>query len=263
MRLPVIAGTIDRRILVNYRVDPAAIAPLVPPPFRPKLVRGWTVGGICLIRLRDVRPQQFPRWLGLSSENAAHRIAVEWDSPDGVREGVYICRRDTSSRLNCLAGGRLFPGVQHHAAFRVRESNDQFEIAVQSDDGDTSVSVRAKLADQWVSGSVFESLAEASAFFAAGSLGYSPAGDQRRFQGMELACRDWRVEPLEVQDVRSSLFDDPSLFPKDSAQFDCALLMRGIEHQWHGRDDLCCADYSPARAGSTAASGKVSPIAAA
>jgi hypothetical protein len=41
--------------------------------------------------------------------------------------------------------------------------------------------------------------------------------------------------------VRSSFFEDGSLFPRGSIEFDCALLMRGIEHEWHGRADLCCA----------------------
>src|SRR5687767_8524173 len=106
MRLPLIRGVIDRRILVNYRVDPAVLAPTLPPPFRPKLYQGHGMVGICLIRLRSVRPQFLPAWLGISSENAAHRAAVEWDDGGRVREGVYIRRRDTSSRLNALAGGR-------------------------------------------------------------------------------------------------------------------------------------------------------------
>ena len=41
--------------------------------------------------------------------------------------------------------------------------------------------------------------------------------------------------------MRSSVFEDESLFPRGSTEFDSALLMRGIEHEWHGRDDLCCA----------------------
>ena len=40
--------------------------------------------------------------------------------------------------------------------------------------------------------------------------------------------------------VRSSYFDDHSVFPAGSIEFDCALLMRGIEHEWHGKSDLCC-----------------------
>src|SRR5439155_25920235 len=88
-------------------------------------------------------------------------------------------------------------------------------------------------------------LAEASDFFRAGSLGYSPTADPARFQGLELRCRGWRVEPLEVKEVRSSFFEDAALFPPGSVAFDCALLMRGVEHEWHGREDWCCG--APAR----------------
>ena len=90
------------------------------------------------------------------------------------------------------------------------------------------------------SSSVFDSLAEASAFFQAGSLGYSATPDPARFQGLELNCQNWQVTPLDVDEVRSSFFDDPARFPPGSIEFDCALLMRGIEHEWHGQADLCC-----------------------
>ena len=79
MQIPILRGVIDRRILVNYHVDPAVLAPLLPAPFQPKLVRGVGLVGICLIRLKKVRPRFLPGWLGISSENAAHRTAVEWD----------------------------------------------------------------------------------------------------------------------------------------------------------------------------------------
>src|SRR4029453_9616399 len=103
MRLPKIHGVIRRRLLVNFRVDPDVIARQLPAPFRPKRYRGAAVAGICLIRLEEIRPKGFPRLAGLASENAAHRIAVEWDEADGKREGVYIPRRDTGSLVNHLA----------------------------------------------------------------------------------------------------------------------------------------------------------------
>src|SRR5437764_15331583 len=110
MRIPVIRGTIDRRILVNYRVGPKVLEKILPPPFRPKLVNGVGMAGVCLIRLKSIRPRFLPGFVGISSENAAHRIAVEWEQDGTPHEGVFIRRRDTSSRLNALAGGRLFPG---------------------------------------------------------------------------------------------------------------------------------------------------------
>lgn len=253
MKIPVIHGVIDRRILVNYRVEPEVVAALLPAPFRPKLTHGVGMVGICLIRLRSVRPRFVPSWLGIRSENAAHRVAVEWNDNGVVREGVYVRRRDTNSWLNSLAGGRLFPGIHHHATFTTEESGDHYSVALRSDDGVTSMSVHGRRSQNLPTSSVFRSLDEASAFFQAGSLGYSATPDPKRFHGLELACKQWQVEPLEVEEVRSSYFEDESLFPKGSIQFDCALLMRNIRHQWHGRADLCCTESSVARSPDKAA----------
>jgi hypothetical protein len=121
MRIPIIRGVLDRRILVNFRADPDVLAGILPPPFRPKVVNGVGMAGVCLIRLKHIRPRWLPPFMGISSENAAHRIAVEWEQDGQLREGVFIPRRDTSSRLNALAGGRLFPGLHHHARFQVDE----------------------------------------------------------------------------------------------------------------------------------------------
>jgi hypothetical protein len=240
MKVPVMRGVIDRRILVNYHVDPGVLAPLLPAPFRPKVVAGAGMVGICLIRLKKLRPAFLPSWIGLSNENAAHRTAVEWEDNGILHEGVFVRRRDTNSWLNSWVGGRLFPGYHFHARFTVEETADYYHVALRSDDGVTSMSVRGRRTDRLPSSSVFGSLEEASTFFQGGSLGYSATGDPSRFQGLELRCRNWQVEPLEVEEVRSSLFEDESLFPKGSIAFDSALLMRGIEHEWHGRDDLCC-----------------------
>ncbi len=241
MKLPAIRGVIDRRILLNYRVDAEVLARRLPPPFRPKTIHGDGMAGICLIRLKSVRPKFSPSWLGLASENAAHRAAVEWDDHGLTRQGVYIFRRDTSSRLNALAGGRLFPGIHHHARFTVGESGDQLSIALNSDDEFTRIAIRGTQSAAWPQKSVFDSIEEASAFFEAGSVGYSPTGSPRCFQGLELECQNWQVTALDVEHVESSFFDDTRRFPKGSIELDCALLMRDIEHEWHGMPDLCCA----------------------
>jgi hypothetical protein len=112
-----------------------------------------------------------PSFFGVSSENAAHRIAVEWDESGEIKQGVYIPRRDTSSRLNTLVGGRLFPGVHHHARFRVREQAHHFSVVMDSDDDNTHVAVDGHVTNDWPKDSVFASMQEASRFFECGSLG--------------------------------------------------------------------------------------------
>ena len=115
--LPTIKGTIARRVLINFRVDPAALQRQLPTPFRPRLIDGQGMAGVCLIRLEQMRPTGAPRALGFSSENAAHRIAVEWDEGSETKEGVYIPIRHTNSRINHAIGGRLFPGEHQFANF--------------------------------------------------------------------------------------------------------------------------------------------------
>ena len=241
MKIPVMRGVIDRRILVNYHVDPNLLAPLLPAPFRPKVVAGVGLVGICLIRLKNVRPALFPSWLGISSENAAHRTAVEWDEGGAVREGVYVRRRDTNSRLNSIVGGRLFPGIHHHARFTVQETADRFAVALHSDDGVTSMSVVGHRTDRLPETSVFSSVEEASAFFQSGSLGYSATANPSRFQGLELRCHTWHVEPLQDEELRYSFKEDDWVFPSGSVMFESAVLMRGNDREWHGKSDLCCA----------------------
>lgn len=240
MKVPRLQGVIERRVLANYRLDALVTARYLPAPFRPQLVDGYAMGGICLIRLAKVRPVGVCDWIGIGSENAAHRFAVEWDEAGKVRHGVYVPRRDTDSRLNHWAGGRIFPGTQHLAAFNVTERSDAVSVALQSKDGSTRVEIGGRSADAFPADSVFGGLVEASAFFEADSLGYSKTDTPGVYDGLELACENWQCESLEVDCVHSSFFEDEELFPAGTAVFDHALLMRDIEHQWHSRDELCC-----------------------
>jgi len=239
MKIPAISGIIRRRLLLNYRVAPEIIAPLLPENFRPKLVDGFCIAGICLIRLEEIRPKGLPKQLGLASENAAHRIAVEWDTADGMREGVFIPRRDTGSRFAALAGGRVFPGVHHLSEFTITDQNGGISIRIREEDAaEPMIEVEAKETDTFPTDSVFPSLEASSAFFEAGCTGYSARPDSRVLDGLMLKAHEWQVTPLEVTKIRSSYFNDASIFPPGSLVFDHALLMRDIPHEWHSMPDM-------------------------
>jgi len=230
--LPSVKAVMARRILVNYRVKPEVLERLVPKPFRLKIVRGWGLAGLCLIRLEALRPGFLPAWLGLGSENSAHRIAVEWDGEHGPCEGVFIPRRDTNSLLNCWAGGRLFPGASGAADFFSAETGGRVALEMRSREGDTSIRLEVEAAEHWPEGSVFGSLEEASAFFRAGCCGWSPTRDGRGFEGAALDPETWSMTPLKVCRLASSYFADERRFPAGSWELDSAILMRGIAHAW-------------------------------
>jgi Uncharacterized conserved protein (COG2071) len=239
MKLPVLEGIIRRRILVNFRVDAEIMRAQLPRAFEPKLHNGSAIAGICLIRLEQIRPRRFPAFLGFSSENAAHRIAVTWrDANAHTQEGVFIPRRDSGSRLNHLAGGKLFPGEHHLAHFDVRSGPDAIDLEMKSNDGKVIVSVKGTVTTSLPAGSGFFDLAEASSFFEPGSLGYSVTSDPRRLDGLALHTHGWRMDALQVADAYSSYFSDETRFPKGSVRFDCALLMRNLAHEWHSAPEM-------------------------
>ena len=233
MRLPVIHGVIRRRLLVNFRVDPTVMSRFLPAPFRPKLHGGFAVAGICLIRLERIHPAFLPGFLGLASENAAHRVAVAWNGPEGEeREGVYIPRRDTDSRISHFAGGRFFPGEYQLADFEVADDGTDVAMSVHARDGRMDLRLRAHASAELPGSSCFESLAESSHFFEGGGLGYSATRDCCRFDGMQLQVEQWEAKPLAVEQVESSFFADEAVFPVGSVTLDHGLVMRNLRHQW-------------------------------
>jgi hypothetical protein len=225
-------ATIERRLLVNYRVDAAAAARLLPDGLRPVLVQGDAVAGVCLLRMGGLRPTWTPSGIGWGAENAAHRIAVEWDGPDGVERGVYIPMRFSASWLPVALGGRVMPGVHRHATFDVQEDEDRFRVSFDAPDGgpDADVDVSVVPASRW-SSSLFRDVDEASAFFRDGTVGWSP-DHHERLEGLELRTDAWAVSPGRAHRVHSSFIDS---LPRDSAEFSDVLVMRDVPISWSFR----------------------------
>ncbi|WEO75797.1 DUF2071 domain-containing protein [Cryobacterium sp. SO2] len=224
--VPRLAATIERRLLINYRVDPVVAAALLPDGLRPQLVRGAGVAGVCLLRLGALRPAWFAPAIGWGAENAAHRIAVEWDDDAGTHTGVYIPERHTASWLPVIAGGRVFPGVHQHARFTGHETDEHIAVAMTA--AGATVAADVDLTDDWAS-ELFGTLVDASAFFQNGAVGWSPSRDGRRLEGLRLQTSQWQVTPGRARSVRSSFFDG---LPAGSAILDSVLVMRNVPITW-------------------------------
>lgn len=232
-------AVIERRLLLNYRVEPDVVARLLPAPFRPRVRHGHAVVGVCLIRLGRTRPAGLPAWsaVGVGSENAAHRFAVEWDAPGGRRTGVYIARRDTGSRVNVVAGGRLFPGV-HRADFDVAEQDDRLRIAYQATDGRTAVDVEVRVAPDLRDSVLFDDAEAASDFFRGAAVGFSADREPRRFRALQLVPSRWTAAPCVVDRAACSFYDDRAVFPAGVIHLDSALVMRQVPARWTALEPL-------------------------
>ena len=223
-------GRMRRRLLLTYRVDPDVAREVIPAPFRPQLVDGSAVAGICLIALTQLRPGWVRPGIGIATENAAHRFAVEWDEGGSVRRGVYITQRHSSSLLPVIGGGRFFPGVQHHAHFDVTETDTRVRVRMRADDAGVSADVA--LTDTWGS-TLFPTVEDASAFYRAGAIGWSPRRGDRGAEPLELTASRWAVQAADVHEATSTFFDG---LPTGSTVFDSALVMRDIPVSWRRPD---------------------------
>lgn len=225
--LPALTGTIRHRLLVTYAADPAAIAPLLPPPFEPELVEGHAVVGVCVLGLDRLRPRGLPSWTGASTVAAAHRIAVRWEAGGGTRRGVWVQRRDTDRRLPVLLGGRVFPGVHRPAEVEVADTSDRgLRVRVRARDG-ALVRAECRPGGPWTS-RLFDDPAAASAFFAGGDVGVSH--DRRgRPECVRLDTEAWRAEPVALE-AWTTAFDEA--LPSGAARLDHGLLVRDVPMTW-------------------------------
>ena len=227
-----VTGTISHRILLNFKVCPDVMTKVLPKEFKPKIINGYCIAGICQVSLTNMKMK--PSIIGFSSHNAAHRIAV--DTSQG--EGVYVTRRDTNSWLNSLSGGRLFPGTYNKTKFDVEVSADSYKVSVYEQNA-IQMSIDASVVTELPQGSVFDSVSDLSNFFKQGNIGWSPKSQPSKYDAIELEAQNWEMEPLQVHSHYSSYFSDKSIFPEGSVKFDSAMIMRDINHSWISRTNLC------------------------
>lgn len=225
MKQPAMRGVVDRRILLNYQVDPEVLRKIVPEPYRPRLYKGKGIAGICLVRLCDVRPRFVPRMFGRSSENALHRVAVEWDGATGIERGNWVPRCDTSSRLRAFVGDGAHSVHPHVARFSVCEEAARLSVSFESNDGEVGVRVVASAAGNLAPTSVFETVELAAEFLCEGRAASGGLASDATLESENLLQR---MDVLEVEELESTFFEEESVFPRGSIRFDSALLARRL-----------------------------------
>jgi len=212
-----------RRLLIAYRLDAQVARDLIPAPLRPLLVDGRAVAGICVLGMDGIRPLGIRGRWGLRSENATHRIAVEWDEGGETRAGVFIFERYSSAAHAVLFGGRLFPGVHRWARFTIAEDRDRFAVSMSGPG--VSLSADVEVGDDTWDSALFATPEDASEFYRAGCVGWSRQHDGVTLERVTLSSTAWAAEGARLHGLRSSFFDS---LPAGAAEFDSVLVMRDI-----------------------------------
>ena len=230
--MPALNGMIDRRILINYRVEPEIVKRLLPVNLEPIVINDYASAGICLLRLKNIGIKCSPAALRITSENAAHRFLVRQTKQGQETCGVYIPRRDTDSMLNVLLARKIFSWPHYYAQFDVAEAGGNYHVSMESEDRYLRLHVHASVDNTFPDNSMFESIDHASHTFQHCSVGVSPSTIPNQLNTIRLRTERWSVKPLLIHTLTSSFFEDRSIFPEGSIHFDHALLMEGIAHEW-------------------------------
>ena len=219
MKITPAHGVIERRLLVNYRLDPDVAKKLLPAPLQPRLVGGYAVAGIALAHLGRLRPAGLPAVAGLSRETAMHGIAVEWERSPSLHTGVFVLHRDS---VGVGPGRRL----RRPPCFTVDDRTDGLRIAYTSRDRTVRVDVDVSLAAGLAGSALFRDVRAATRFLDLDSPEGASWGPQLR--GLKLSVGDRCISAARVRTATSSIFAGTSVFPPGSVHVDSALLLRDL-----------------------------------
>ncbi len=218
---------IVRRLLVNFRTDPGLVAAQLPDRLIADEVGGFAMVGICAISLRSIRPPGVPTRVGLSTDNVAQRIAVR-DADTGER-GVYVARRDTSSRIAASLAATIFPARLGHSQVTVIDDVERVNLVSRPNRPGAELDLVVSAADGLGADSVFDGVDTAANWLRDAAVGWTFEGD--RVERVTLDTGRWPVTPLRIEHVRSQWHHDRF---RASLEFDHALIVRDLHARWHG-----------------------------
>ena len=221
-----VTGLIKKCILVNYRIVPDLVEPLIPANCAPKLHGGFAIAGVCIIQFAKVRTKGRMEMLGAAYSTCAHRVAVVWKGSVGTaKQGTHIFQRQSSGPIGKLGGGWLFSSEATPAAFQFDDDGKSVFADVKSKDGTMDFNVAGKSSNLVSKHSGFNTPAEAVAFF--GPSSGEANGPSR-----------WSFESLECDTSFSAVFCNKAKFPEDSTFLDSAFIIRDVKYEWSKEADL-------------------------
>lgn len=155
-------------LVLAYAVPTAVLEPFLPSGLTLDTYGNFGFLAIALVETRDLRPSFVPARLGMSSFLSGYRIFTRYQTIAGrTLRGLRILRSDTN-RLSMQMFGNLLTHYHYERShFRVRSTDQKYEVEVTTTDGRADLHVVADLSTQTVAlppGSPFADLKEARKF---------------------------------------------------------------------------------------------------
>ena len=122
-------------VSLNYAVEPAALARMLPPPLEPEIHCDQAWVQVLISSLRDMRPQGLLALFGVCFHQVSYRAAVQYRSSTGaLRRGGYFVRSETNHHVMRAIGNALAEFKFHqfvHADVTMVRQGDRLVVGVE------------------------------------------------------------------------------------------------------------------------------------
>jgi hypothetical protein len=126
-------------VSVNYAVEPARVAPLLPHPLEVEVHAGSAWVQVLVSSLREMRPQGLPPLFGVCFYQVSYRAAVQYRSTDGsLKRGGFFVRSETNNPVMRAIGMSLKEFAFHEfgaAEIVMLRDADLLTVGVTPEDG--------------------------------------------------------------------------------------------------------------------------------
>jgi uncharacterized protein YqjF (DUF2071 family) len=189
-------GTVTRRFLVTYPVQPERLLASVPPGGQLVLHndRAWV--SACFVNIAGMRPSIFPAWLGTGFNYLIHRTLAWLPYPDGKkRRTVLVLEANINRRLLGVVARRMtgvrfrirdIALVDREASWLVRMTDRQ-EVLYEAEIEKNSIGL------QTVDGSQFTSASEADGILLGVSFGAQWEPESQRIKLLAETHEPWQT----------------------------------------------------------------------
>jgi len=224
---------------INYRVQPDALAALLPAPLEPEIHKGRGWVQVLVSSLRDLRPPGLPALFGTCFYQVSYRAAVRYRDKDGTsRRGGYFVRSETNHPVMRAVGNALAEFKFHDfgaADVVMLRDGDRLTVGVDPKpafpDGRlvTVVDTRHRTAPP--PGSSWSSLAELHDPLVECYDALGVDAEQGHLYILTIDRDPWNARFVEPQSVYSEYFDTGPL-GKGAAEIDSVLHLEECRYRW-------------------------------
>ncbi|MAG57351.1 MAG: hypothetical protein CMJ83_13745 [Planctomycetes bacterium] len=238
--LPFDANTVwAEAVCANFRVDPDALARIVPDDFELDLYDGHGFVSLTISRLQDFGIGHLPRMLRMNFYQSTYRAHVSYTDFRGeTRRGCYFVRSETNSRIMSLTAN-LLPEFRAHRCgthpILMARHDGHLVVTVDSGDDpagkvvlvlDTELAVHGMPPD-----SVFPSIPAAYDYIVDFHDAFSHDPDRGEIFILRIERGGWDIDVLDPVDAYFGYLEEGP-FPSGAAVLDSVFYFRDTPYRW-------------------------------